>query len=155
MMNTQEQTVEPRRRMDRKPIRDISLNLTSMLDVCFMLLIFFILTASFTVGEGILPANMPFDGPAETQDLPTPPVVVAIRSSGGSDVQIWLDGVQKPMTGFREMHIKLKQMNGTVYSDETPLEIRPDPQVPWQHVVNAFNQAVRAQYKVVRLSKPS
>ena len=45
----------------------ITLNLTAMIDVIFLLLIYFVVTANFTPGEGILTANHLFIQPCGQQ----------------------------------------------------------------------------------------
>jgi len=127
-----------------------------MLDVCFLLLIFFILTASFTAGEGILPALLPGAQPSKNPfDDPEHTVNVWVTSVGGDDVHLMVDGLNREITSFREFYVHLRRLQRTHMADgHTPVFIRPEGEVAWQHVVNAFNQASRASYENISFSKP-
>jgi biopolymer transport protein ExbD len=138
------------------------LNLVSMMDVCFQLLIFFVLTASFAVGEGILAAELPTgQGPAPDPAEPPPqPITIMIRSRGGEDVAIEISGRLGAMADFQALYTQLRQLqrndknpNG-IYMPEDPVVIQPDATVPWGAVVNAFNAAVRARFSNVNFAQP-
>jgi len=137
------------------------LRLTAMLDVCFLLLVFFILTASFAVGEGILPAEMPVGpGPRAT---PTPdhniPLILHLRDLGGDAVLIELAGQRAALADFAELHHALRRLQHRpdnphgAFDATSPVILQPDATVPWGHTVNAFNAAVRAGYKDIRFHR--
>lgn len=141
------------------------LNIVPMLDVCFNLLIFFIMTAQFSVGEGILPADLPRGdsvGTATKQDNikpPPQPLILAIRSLGGDDVAIDIQGVSTPPANYEELYKTLMQVqvgpsnpNG-MYATTDPVIIKPDDGVPWGNVVNAFNAAIRAKFTNVNFGQ--
>ncbi len=139
------------------------LNLTSMMDVCFQLLIFFIVTASFAVGEGILPAELPAGQGKKSSETEPPeqPVTILLRSLGGQDVAVEILGNSTPLgKNFNELYAVLWQLqnrsdnpNGP-YTPEDPIIIKPDGSVAWGHVVNAFNAAIRAKYTNVNFAQP-
>jgi len=139
----------------KKPNKMGDMNLTAMLDVCFQLLIFFILTASFTVGEGILPAFLPFGQGPESQDdePPEQPLNIVLSSAGGDDIKIMLEGSADALTSFNQLHARLKGLRRTVYDAKSPVNIRPDATVPWKHVVNCFNQAFRAKFENINFAE--
>ncbi|MBI1371078.1 MAG: hypothetical protein GC162_20810 [Planctomycetes bacterium] len=147
------------RSADKRATESPSLNLTSMLDVCFLLLIFFMLTAAFAVGEGVLPAEMPA-GPTPVANLtdPQPPLRIALRSLGGEDVSIQLVGSSNPPTDFNDLSRSLRAMQHRpdqptgAYLPTDPIDIVPDRTVHWTHVLNAYNAAVRAGYVNVRFA---
>jgi biopolymer transport protein ExbD len=139
------------------------LNLTSMLDVTFQLLIFFILTASFAKGEGILPADLPAGPSAQSSEDPEPPeqpLNIMLRSLGGQDISIEVEGMSSPPANFNELHQKLKSVQRTdsnptaPFAPDDPVIIHPDQTVGWGHVVNAFNAAIRAEYSNVHFAQP-
>jgi biopolymer transport protein ExbD len=41
------------------------------------------------------------------------------------------------------------------YKPNNPIIIRPDSTARWQHVMNAFNAAVKARYENVSFAQPS
>lgn len=144
------ESAEKKKRRGTKKMEQ--LNLTSMLDVCFQLLIFFILTASFTVTEGILPAALPFgQGTESLEDPPETPINVALSTSGGADVAIHVEGLNKGLTSFEALYGVLAERRG-LYGEKTPVNIKPGRAVQWQHVMNAFNQARRAKFKSVNFA---
>ena len=142
----------------------VSLSLTSMLDVCFQLLIFFILTASFAVGEGILPADLPAGESAASTDDPNPPtqpINIVLRSLGGNDVSIQIDRFPSPPANFNELYSMLKSVQNSPsnptapYNADDPVIIKPDGTVSWGNVVNAFNAVIRARYTNVNFAQPN
>lgn len=139
------------------------LNITSMLDVCFQLLIFFILTANFAIDEGVLAADMPQGVPPEptqVQEPPKDPIIIVLRSVG-EDCGIWIEnGRSIPNGDFQEL---FKILNGWRYDasenpggrfeSDNPIVIKPMPNVEWGHVVSAFNAVVRAKYSAVSFAQ--
>jgi biopolymer transport protein ExbD len=134
------------------------LNLTSMLDVTFQLLIFFVLTASFAVGEGLLPATLPAgSGVADPAEAPQQPVNITLLSRGLGEVTISVEGAPA-MGNFSELYAWLNTQHvrrGGYIEEDTPIIIKPDAEVPWDHVVNAFNAAVRAKFTNVNFAQAS
>lgn len=146
----------------KRPKKMGELNLTSMLDVCFQLLIFFVLTASFAVGEGILSAELPSGQSAQKQDdePPDTPIKILLKSLGGDSVSIQLEGIPSPPGDFKELQTMLKSMQirgdnpSGIYKPDDPVIIKPDKTVPWGKVVAAFNTAVAARYENVNFAQP-
>lgn len=135
----------------------MQLNLTSMIDVIFLLLIYFVVTASFTVGEGVITARLPAGTGMVPRDTRPPerPLNVVLKSTGFADCFIAIDGAG-PINNFGELAGTLialqydpPQGRSGVYRPDNPVLIRPDGQVRWQHVVNAFNATVKARYSNV------
>ncbi len=147
------------RRHGRRPQRGVrQLNLTSMLDVCFQLLIFFILTANFAMNEGVLPADLPQGNPPDPVDVPPPeePLKIVLLPAGGDGegVSVWLESVEiKEPEPLDTLYLRLKTMRwdektnptGT-YEADNPILIKPEGEVRWGHVVGAFNAVLRAKY---------
>lgn len=152
-----DQSVAPRRRRSR--IGRISeLKLTSMLDVTFLLLIFFILTVNFNVSEGILPADLLTEGsgPLSAPQVPTTPVVVRLADAGHGVLAIQLQ--DEPVVHFQQLHDKLEQWHidqpGGFLASDNPIRIAPQGRVPWQSVMEAMNTVYRADYRNVQFTDP-
>jgi len=168
-----EQTVhhEPAAKKRRRPGGVKELNLTSMLDVTFQLLIFFILTANFAMDEGVLAANLPQGtSAAEEQEEPEEPLRIVLTPSGpqGEQVNIVLDGRERLGNDFQRLY---ETLNGWrydprdnpqgVYEQDHPIIIEPGTRgaagvtnyVRWEHVVSAFNACVRARYSSVSFAQ--
>jgi biopolymer transport protein ExbD len=137
----------------------MQLNLTSMIDVIFQLMIYFVVTASFAANEGVLVTNLKFGG--EQDPLETPPTLnVRLESAGdrGTGANIQVAGQPVPsFTALAERLIELqhnpdKGRSGNYDHDKSPVKIQPEGVVRWQHVVNAFNAAVKAEYQNVAIT---
>ena len=122
-----------------------SLNLTSMLDVCFFLLIFFLVTASFVRPEGHL--GLPLIGVDDGQEIPVTGPILSMQDAENEQVTMKLLGDSQPIAGFAELYDRLARLKQNVYGPGQAMQIRPDRSVAWQHVVNALNQARRAEFE--------
>ncbi|MEM9883628.1 MAG: biopolymer transporter ExbD [Planctomycetota bacterium] len=152
-----------RRRARRGPAAVGELNLTSMIDVIFQLLIYFVVTASFMVDEGVLAAMLPQGpgSPAPPDELPRQTIVIEITSSRDDPAVVGIawdprqataDFAQLAAQLDLERHDPERGRFGGTYAPDHPIEIRPDGQVRWQHVVDAFNAAIAAEYTNVRFA---
>lgn len=139
------------------------LQLTSMMDVVFQLLIFFILTANFAVDEGILPADLPQGTPPVPIDVkpPDPPLKIVLQTVNVDGVSIWVEGSNTITSGdFNELFSRLNgwrfdsqtNPNG-LYKADNPVVIKPMTDVRWGFVVDTFNAAVRAKYTNVSFAQ--
>jgi len=149
----------------REPERGVrQLNLTSMLDVTFQLLIFFVLTANFAMNEGVLAADLPQGVPPEPTDPQPPPdepLIIVLRPVGTESVSLWIQrGPSIPEGDFQRLYEILngwrydKEQNPNgMYEADNPIVIKPMPKVRWEHVVGAFNTVIRAQYTNVSFAQ--
>lgn len=121
------------------------LNLTSMIDVVFLLLIFFVFTTMFVESEGTLEASFP----GEYRDVPelnrTIRVTVTSHGTYGAGYQLGVDVSREAPADFDDLHRVLKGLKES-YGPHNPVIIAPRTNVRWQHVVNAFNAAVAAEF---------
>ena len=157
---TQEPTVHhnPRPKKKVSPTK-MELNMTSMIDVVFQLLIYFIITSNFVPGEGILTATMPA-GTGSAADVPKleQPIKIIVSSRGETGYRLDVDKSAVAPSTFGDLGKLLEGMRedkGGAFSDENPIIIQPGGDVRWQHVVNAFNAAVRARYKNIAFGQAS
>ena len=159
----QTETVHHESKAKRKPSGKIQqLNITSMLDVTFQLLIFFILTANFAVDEGVLPADLPAGTPpVPTESTPPPdePITIKVNSLGEDGATLWVKNESIPNGDFQELYTKLQSWRFDpktnpqgYYKADNPIIIAPSQTVKWTHVVNAFNAVIRAKYTNVSFS---
>ncbi len=143
----------PRRKRAPRELTRLTLNLAPMVDVVFLLLIFFIATTTFKRAEGILPAQFPRQGSAASEvALPITPIVVRVVQTGPgpTDYSINVENFVDQPTTFIELSAFLKQVRENPgFDDETPVVIRTAPDVAWDHVVGCWNAAVRAACKHV------
>ncbi|MEW6359734.1 MAG: biopolymer transporter ExbD [Planctomycetota bacterium] len=127
----------------------MELNMTSMIDCVFLLLIFFLMTLKFPTVEGNLPAHLPKRGGVG----PGPPVeeiVVGLRYSGrqlailisGNDIGDDLGLLERKLNLFRS-----KFTDGRVTIDS-------GADVPYQYVVSAVNSCARVGIQKVQFAEP-
>jgi len=128
----------------------IELQLTSMIDVIFQLLIYFVITANFQIDEGTILATLP--GNAAETDTPPPPTTPLLIEMTSSDdgVTYTLRANGQTIDGVTQLYGYLSNRvdTGAMAADD-PVEIKPQGVVRWQHVVNVFNACVRADLEAV------
>ncbi|MEE9405021.1 MAG: biopolymer transporter ExbD [Algisphaera sp.] len=155
------QSARARRRKGRGAADVGALNLTSMIDVIFQLLIYFVVTASFMVNEGVLAAKLPQGSAAMENDDELPPEIITLRLTSGDDPSlVAIERGAFVFASFSELEADLDrqrydpeigQIDG-LYPADSPVVIEADGQVRWQHLVAAFNAAVGAKYSNVRFA---
>tara|TARA_B100000900_G_scaffold27922_1_gene21536 strand:- start:271 stop:699 length:429 start_codon:yes stop_codon:yes gene_type:complete len=127
------------------------LNLTSMIDVVFQLLIYFIVGTTFAMGEQSYRMDLPErEGNAvvDPLELDEEPVVVQVLGSGRIRIPgpwnapVRVDG----LTTFLESQ---RADRGGIISLDSPIRVKPRRDVSWQDAVQAFNAAVSAGYDKV------
>ena len=152
-----------RRKKQGLPPARMQLNLTSMIDVIFQLLIYFVVTANFMLDEGVLVAKMPQGtGKSSEEQVEPPPQKLEIRltSSGATGVNINVGGATR-LSNFTALSQELVNLQfdpeagrtGGMYKPDNPVIIKPSRDVRWKHVVNAFNAAVAARYSNVAFAQ--
>ena len=129
----------------------MALNLAPMIDVTFLLLIFFLVTTTFKRAEGVFASHLPKTAGRPAAALPISPIVVRISPAAGGDpagddYRIRIDNFTRAPQTFEVLARFLVDIQGNPGFDrKTPVVIFPAPQVRWDHVVNCWNAAVRAR----------
>jgi len=143
------------RKKRRRPRSEMSLNLTAMIDTTFLMLTFFVTTSSMKEAEGYLASRPPVDGPGGAP-LPITPIVVRLEPSDGAGCRIRIDNFAAAPTSFTELSDVLAQIKGNPgFGGDTPVVLMAGQDVAWDHVVNAWNAAVRAGYREIRFGSQS
>ncbi len=125
--------------------------LTPMIDVVFQLLLFFLVSTHFIEQEGQIQAKVPprVDKPVTVRKIPLT-IVLNRMGSGVGGVEISIEDRMGTIGGFKELYGTLYGIIREKGADPSrPVIIKPAFDVPWEHAVNAFNQATRARYKSV------
>jgi len=126
----------------------MSLNLAPMIDMTFLMLIFFIVTTTFKQAEGIFTSRLPRTAGAPVAPLPISPIIVRLTQPdpASSICRIRIDNFTRAPQTFDELAQVLVDIQGNPGFDrQTPVVILPTADVAWDHVVNCWNAAVRAQ----------
>jgi biopolymer transport protein ExbD len=121
--------------------RDLDVKMTPMIDVVFLLLVFFIWTASFQIAEQILPSSVSASTgtQAAASDVPLPEedfdeVVIRV---------LW-DGRQPQWQVNSAPVATLEQVRRTLAAlaaikADAPVIVHPDPEVPLGHVIDLYD----------------
>ena len=131
---------------------DLDATMTPMIDVVFLLLIFFVWTASFQIVERVLPGNVAQQAgtAAAPPDQPPPPqadfdeIVVRI---------FWREGRPAwqvndiPLPDRRSVVDRLRRI--AEIQTEAPVILHPDPQVPLGDAIEIYDQARLAGFSKV------
>ncbi len=151
----------PQRRRYTQPSVLMTLSrFAPMIDMSFLLLVFFMTTTRFAAPEGMLSSQMPAygaggSGPAVA--LPLTPLVlrVAAADADASGLSLSIDRFDtapRDLKGLPEFLTAILKEPG--FDADTPMIIVADDAVRWDHVVNAWNAALRAGWKNIAFAAP-
>lgn len=136
----------------------LTVNLTPMIDMSFILLIFFVATTKFERPEGLLSSRMPRDVAQDSRTaLPLSPIVIRLKpmGAGDDDFSIQIDRVAARPRDFSQLAGELRHLQQQPgFDEETPVVILADDAIRWDHVVGAWNAAVRAGSKSIVFGQP-
>jgi len=144
----------------------MNLNLVAMIDVVFLLLMYFLLATNFSIGEEMFSITMPAPlGHAPNPDpfdLPDQPVVIRVESLGPdrAQYQIHVDIAVTQPTSFDELSRLLRQWRVSpensegILFPETPILIQPGTSCRWDHAISTLNACLRQQYTKVQFMEP-
>ncbi len=145
------------RRRGRTRSVNLSVNLAPMIDMTFLLLIFFLVTSTFERAEGLLASSMPELGEVAGVPLPLSPIVIRLARTGPEheDFSIRLDQLRKSPNNLEELVAALKGIQEQPgFDEQTPVILIADDDLPWDHVVGCWNAAIRAGCKRVAFGEP-
>jgi biopolymer transport protein ExbD len=134
-----------RRRGQRRAA--LVLNMAPMIDMTFLLFSFVLVTSNFERPEGLLASQMPQNAGAPSVALPFSPIVVRLTQSGpaDNDVELRIDRFAesaRPIADLAGLLLEIHEQPG--FDKDTPVILVADDEVRWDHVVNAWNAALRA-----------
>jgi len=158
-------------RLDRPAM---TMPITALIDVVFLLLVFFILVTDFSGPEEVFridlpptavapaldslqPAEAPTSPPRDPFTLERQPIRVLVTSTGpgDSECQIEVVGLEERVDGFAALEDALRRRlvdpstRQGLYLPDQPVVLEPSPATSWGHTVGAFNAAVKAGYSNV------
>lgn len=122
---------------------DIDSAMTPMIDVVFLLLVFFVWTASFQIVEQVMPSEVSQAAGADpSEDVPVPQeadfdnLVIKIEMEGPSPKWSVSDQPLADLEAVRKQLTTIAQI-----STEAPVILYPEPNVPLEHIMNAWDAA--------------
>ena len=162
--SSRSQAVPPARRRSRDA-SSIDLNLTSMIDVVFLLLVYFMVATDFKKAEEVYILDLPdrVEGmSADPFELDEEPLRIMVRSTGvdGSSFRLSVDGPWDPVRDFDGLYdfLRARQVDGmgrVRFAAYHPIVIVREASLHWEFAIDAFNAAVRAGYRNVTLQEIS
>lgn len=156
-----------RKRRGRERPR-ITLNLTAMIDVTFLLLVYFIVATEFKIGEEVfqidLPPRLQSDRERDPFRLDEHPLRISVQSTpasaGGTGYRLAIEGPFTQPATFEELYVLLRDqqigpdsMRG-LFEVNHPIIIQPGGATRWDHVIGALNAIKRARYTNINFAKP-
>lgn len=164
----QDQIVEHRglRQRRRGGPTKFALNLTAMIDVVFLLLIYFMVSTEFKANEEVYRLDLPQRQPASAQQDPfqldREPLRIEVASLGirPDDYSVRLDGPYRQPATFDDLRRFLEQRRigqavpGGLFEPDHPIIIVASATTRWEHVMAAFNAAARARYTNIMFGRP-
>jgi len=128
---------------------DVGFQIAPMVDVVFVLLLFFMASAGSQVIPKELSINLP-SGQSSSSGVPTTPFIIDISAEGAvsSSGQTFDTPNNKELPALRE---KLKS-NIDKFGDKDPIVIRPDPQTKQDRIIDVLNSAAAAGVKNLTFS---
>ena len=136
----------------RRPMQDAKMNMTPMIDVVFLLIIFFMVVTEL-VKLDIEPVTLPFASKAkEDSDPPNDRIIVNVKAKGVDHGTIW---VNHKLLSPAEFQIKLRDQairsgNDAEDRPKVSVKIRGDKDVEWKYIQNIMVACMRE--RVLRVS---
>ncbi|MBN1816900.1 MAG: biopolymer transporter ExbD [Sedimentisphaerales bacterium] len=140
-------TLQRRLSCGKRPLP--SLRMTAMIDIIFLLLVFFVLTAKFRAPEQFLPIQLPTNNENLPRlDVIEPLAICLFPASEGcritigaeiplAEILVDIDPKAEQMEEFSQSLKAILGRQKRTASD--PIEIRCDDQVLWDHLVKVYN----------------
>jgi biopolymer transport protein ExbD len=151
----------PQRRRYTQPSVLMTLSrFAPMIDMSFLLLVFFIATTRFSQPEGVLSSRMPAygaGGGGPVVALPLSPLVVHLSRAGpgAADCSVRVDRFENAPNDLSRLTGFLAQLlREPGFDMDNPVIIVADDDVCWDHVVNCWNAALRAGCKNIAFAAP-
>ena len=141
----------PNSMVSRDRDADMDSTMTPMIDVVFLLLIFFVWTASFQVIEHVMKSEMSAEvGSAESDPLDPVPEQdfdkVVVRIGWNGQQPTW-NVRESPVSSLEEVESILQSI--AAIKIDAPIILHPDSIVPLGHVIEAFDVSKQVGFQKV------
>ncbi len=128
---------------------DIGFQIAPMVDVVFVLMLFFMASAGVQVVEKELAMNLP-SGAGKPSDVPTTPIIVDISGDGivSANETNFGNKDDKNLQRLRDFFAK----NIAQFGDKDPVIVRPSPETTHERIMDVLNAAAAAHVKNLTFS---
>lgn len=129
---------------------DVGFQIAPMVDVVFVLLLFFMASAGSQIIAKELTINLPSGASAAPDSVPKTPIMIDISPEG--QVQVNNKPMDNPMD--KQMPQLREWFKDTInkFGDKDPVIIRPDPQARQERIIDVLNAAAAAGVKNLTFS---
>ena len=153
---------ERSRRVGRAALPVMNLNMAALIDVVFLLMIYFMLITEFRKPEEKfdvdLPRAMASGAGADPFALPQRPITIAVHSFGDGEGQYVLQpdspALQSAET-YNALFGAAERLRATTLAPDQRFVIQSSPDTRWEHALGAFNALRRAGFNEVRFARPA
>lgn len=128
----------------------IELNMTSMIDCVFLLLIFFVMTMKFPKVEGTLPAHLPREGRSSGKQEKTEEIVISLEYPN-QQLIILVNGAN---IGSRIDALRTKLFLLRRQIPDAKVTIDGAGTVPYEYIVRALNACAKFGFRKVQFAQP-
>jgi len=124
---------------DETGFQRLELNMTPMIDVCFQLLIFFMLTLKVFATEGDFDIRMPIAAPSEgkPEDVENPPLAIRLKADDRGRLTGILLG-EKTLKSFQELREEVKSICAGKDPKTLEVELDCDYVLRYEYVMEAI-----------------
>ncbi len=153
------------RRAQRRAKRGITLNVISMIDVSFLILVFFVCTTKTLTREEFLRTELSqrstvTETAPQSMALDEPPLrIELVRDEGRTRIRVLAPMAQpesfEQLASIFQAKRYSRENPAGLFSADHPIELAPAQDVPWEDAVAAFNGLVRAGYLQIRFAGAS
>jgi len=128
---------------------DIGFQIAPMVDVVFVLMLFFMASAGVQVVEKELAMNLP-SGAGKPSDVPTTPIIVDITGDGQVSVndQAYGNPDDKNLQKLKDFFAHSIEQFG----DKDPVIVRPSPDTTHERIMDVLNAAAASHVKNLTFS---
>ena len=123
---------------------DIGFQIAPMVDVVFVLMLFFMASAGEQIVEKELAMNLP-SGSSSHSDVPTTPITVDISADGtvSANEQNFGNPDDKNLQSLRDFF----KSNIAQFGDKDPVIVRPAPETTHERIMDVLNAAAASHVK--------
>lgn len=145
---------KPSQYVQSGPATDIDAAMTPMIDVVFLLLVFFVWTASFQINEQVMPSQLSQaagSDPVETTEVPESADFdnLIIRISMNEDAPAWKVNDQ-PFDNVDAVKQQLRAIADI--NTDAPVILFPEQDVPLEHIMAAWDGAKLSGFAKVQFA---
>ncbi len=117
-----------------------AINITPLIDVIFLLMIFFLMTINFNKSEGVLENRLPQSGSEVSDEIPKDYETIKLRVKMIKDQQL--------MKIYLQERIVYSYEDLLYYLDQLPEDIliifEPSDNVPYKHVIGVYDTCLKS-----------